>query len=89
MGWALIRKRDRAVLILFARGLSGGKAFKAAAQDVQFGLLAGDDIGQVLDGADQVGDLFLGPGQAVFHAIGPFGAPVARGLAARGCVPGF
>ena len=57
MGRAFVAKDDPAG----AFGLAGGFAFQehlhTARQEVDFLVLTGDDLGEVIDGASQVGDL--------------------------------
>lgn len=80
MGRALVRQKDAAVFGRFTFGLPLDQAGDSGRHDRQVLLLPGDDVRQVLDGAGQVGDLFLKAGYVIHdHQI----APVAREIKPR------
>ncbi len=54
-----VAKGDAAALILFALGLAFQQQLHTARQQRDFAFLTGDHLGQVIDGAGQVGDLFF------------------------------
>jgi len=56
---ALIGQRHGSARIHFAPCLAGHQHFQTPRGDCQVGLLAGNDIGQVVDRARQMGDLFF------------------------------
>ena len=63
---AFVADQDRAVARL-APGLAFHQDRDAGGQARDLGLLAGDGVGQVVDGADQVGEAFL-VGDGIGHA---------------------
>ena len=56
---AFIAQCDAATLILFALGLALKQQLHTARQQCDFAFLTGDNLGQVIDGAGQMGDLFF------------------------------
>ena len=59
MRWRLIAQGDAAALILFALGLALQQQLHPVCQKGDLALLAGDNLGQVIDGPGQVGNLFF------------------------------
>ena len=59
MGWFLIRKRDTATGIQFAACLPFHQHRQTPCGERQFRFLSRDDIGQLLDRAGEVSDLFF------------------------------
>ena len=71
MRWPLIAKRDGAAGIALALGLAAHQHLDPAGEDGNLGILPRDRIGQIVDGAQEVGDL-------LFEMLHP--ALVARGV---------
>ncbi|RKT30963.1 histidyl-tRNA synthetase [Roseovarius halotolerans] len=65
MGRALVAKGNAAALIDLARGLALEQQLHAARHQGEFTLLAGNDLGKIVDDAGEVGDLFFNG----FHGV--------------------
>jgi len=71
MRWLLIPHNNTAAAVAFAFGLSAHQHFDPAGQLGDFGLLPDHDLGQVIDRAGQMGDMFFKFLHGVFlHRIG-------------------